>query len=438
MNSSQAPVASTAAPSRYRWYVLGTLVLIYAMHHMDRQIVTLLLEPIKHEFELSDSQLGFLAGLSYAIAFGIAGLPLGWLVDRVHRVRLLSGLLFIWSGLTALCGIASSYSSLILARIGIGAAESGGTPTNMSLLADYFDRKSRPMAMGIYYTGTQIGTIVGFAVAAVVAQQHGWRAAFLVAGIPGLLLVLLLLSTIREPRRGASDAPNAASTTSVQPPPPFMQTLRFIWSQRAQVHTMFGIVIAMAVTAGMSAWLAPLMIRTYGVNLKTAGFSLAFGVATFGMLGSLAGGWLASRISERDPSQLPKLTALATFLTVPAAVYGILAGSLWLTVAGFAVQHFANAMIVATGYPLSMELTRTNMRGTTMALLQVLCNMCGYGLGPQIVGWLSDGLNPQYGGKALAYGMVALALCNLWATGHLLFAARWTKNNLARAAAPAL
>jgi MFS family permease len=427
---------SAAVRPGYPWYVLSLLVLVYAFHHMDRQIVTLLLEPIKHEFALSDGQLGFLAGLSYAIAFGLAGIPLGLLVDRVHRVRLLSTLLGIWSGLTVLCGFAGSFAALVLTRVGIGAAESGGTPTNMSLIADYFSRRKRPTAMGIYYMGTQIGTIIGFALAAIVAQRYGWRAGFLMAGLPGLMLMVLVLTTVREPRRGASDEIAGQVPVPAVAPPRLRQTLAFVWSQRAQVHTMSGVVIAMAVTAGMSAWLAPLMMRSYGVDLKTAGITLALGVATFGALGSFVGGLLASRLAVRNIASLPKLTALATFLTVPSALLGILYGSFTLTVVGFALQHFFNAMIVSTGYALSLELTRTTMRGTTMALLQVLCNVCGYGLGPQFVGLLSDALHPAFGVHALAYAMSALAVCNLWATVHLVFAARWTPADLERAALP--
>jgi len=443
LSKARVPVSSRPG---YRWYVLSLLVMVYAFHHMDRQVVTLLLEPIKHEFLLSDSQLGFLAGFSYAIAFGLAGIPLGLLVDRAHRVRLLSGLLAIWSGLTALCGFAGSYGALVAARIGIGAAESGGTPTNMSLIADYFKRKDRPTAMGIYYMGTQIGTIIGFTVAAVIAQKYGWRAGFLVAGIPGLMLMLLVLTTLREPRRGAADedeenavaqATGAPSAIPQAAPASLRETLRFVWSQRSQVHTMAGIVIAMAVTAGMSAWLAPMMIRSYGVDLKTAGIALALGVATFGALGSFVGGVIASRVAVRNVANLPRLTALAMFLSVPVSLLGILGGSFTLTVIGFAAQHFFNAMIVSTGYALSLELTRSNMRGTTMALLQVLCNMCGYGLGPQFVGLLSDAMNPAFGVQALPYAMALLALGNLWAMVHLLRASRWTSADLARADAAA-
>lgn len=436
--ASGNPAASSGRSAR--WYVLGLMVLAYAIMHMDRQIVTLLLEPIKQEFELSDSQLGFLAGLSFAIAFSAAGIPLGLLVDRVHRVRLLATLITVWSGLTAICGFANSYLMLVLARIGIGAAESGGSPTSSSLIADYFRRKERPLAFGIYHTGTQIGSIIGFAAAAVVAQSYGWRAAFLLAGVPGLLLMLLILSTIREPKRGATDHDDDGEAPPSHQPadgpsPSFAATLRFIASQRAQVHTFAGFVIAMSVTSGLSAWLAPLMMRSYGVSLKTAGLTMAFGISSCGVLGALSGGWLATRIGSRNPANLPRLTAAAMLLSVPAAVIGILSQSFPVTVAGFAVQHFANSMIVATAFALALELTQTRMRGTTIALMLVFSNIFGYGLGPQVVGWLSDGLNASMGARALPYSMVALALCNLWAMVHLLLAARGTKDGMARARA---
>lgn len=426
----------TPPADKKRWYSLGILVLIYATMHMDRQIVTLLLEPIRLEFGLSDSQLGFLAGMSFAISFAVAGIPLGMLIDRLPRVRLLAGLMTIWSGLTLLCAFAGSYAALVAARIGIGAAESGGSPASSSLIGDLFGRKERPLAFGIYHTGTQIGSIIGFAAAAIVAQMYGWRAAFLLAGLPGLLLMIVLLSSVREPRRGGMDAPAARDSKPQQAvvAAKFGETLRFIWSQRAQVHVFTGIVIAMSVTSGLSAWLAPMMMRGYGVSLKTAGLAMAFGISSCGVLGALSGGWLASKLGARNPANLPRLTAFAMFLTVPPVVIGILSDHFAVTVGGFALQHFANSMIVAVGFVLALELTQTRMRGTTMALLLVLTNMFGYGLGPQIVGWLSDGMRPAFGADALPYAMVMLAMANLWAMAHLLFAARWTETDMARAA----
>ncbi len=429
--STAASVASNSEPQAdpKRWYVLGMLVLIYATMHMDRQIVTLLLEPIKHEFDLSDSQLGFLAGMSFAIAFSAAGIPLGMLVDRVHRVRLLAVLMTIWSGLTAVCAMAGSFTALVAARIGIGAAESGGGPTSSSLIGDYFGRRERPLAFGIYHTGTQIGSIIGFAGAALVAQAYGWRMAFLLAGIPGLLLMLVVLMTLREPRRGAMEPGTSAPAAA----PGFGETVRFLLSQRAQVHTFAGFVIAMMVISGLSAWLAPLMMRSHGVSLQTAGLAMAFGISSAGVVGALAGGWLASKLGVSKPANLPRITAFAMLLSVPAAIVATLADDFSVMVGGFAIQLFANSMVTATGFSLVLEQTQTRMRGTTMALLLVLTNIFGYGLGPQIVGWLSDGLSGRFGADALAIGMVTLALFNLWGMLHMLAASRHTAADIERA-----
>jgi MFS family permease len=415
----------------YPWYVLGVLLLVYALHHMDRQIVTLLLEPIKHEFGLSDSQLGFLAGLCYAIAFAVGGIPLGLLVDRVHRVRLLAVLIAIWSGLTALCGIANSYLWLVLARVGVATAESGATPTNLSVLSDYFSPRRRAGAVGIYTMGPHIGTVIGFAVAAVVAQAWGWRAAFLIAGLPGLLLMGLVLATVREPRRGAAeDHPAAAAKAEVAPP--LWETMKLIASQRAQRNAIAGIVLAMCVAAGLGAWQAPFLIRTFGVDLRAAGLSLAFAVATAGAFGAWFGGWLAGRMGRGDTARIPRLTAFSIFMTIPAALWAIFAGSFVQAVAGFAVQNFFVAMTVASGYGLCLSLSGPRTRGTTMALLQVLSNVVGYGVGPQLVGLLSDRLPPAAHGGSLIYAMALLNLISVWAMLHLLIAARWTRGDLAK------
>ena len=189
--------------SRYGWYVVSVLLGVYMVHHLDRMVVTLLLDPIGREFQLSDSQLGLLAGLAYAIPFALAGIPLGMLVDRVNRVRLLTVLVTVWSGLTAMAAFATGFWTLLLARVGVAAAESGATPTNVSIISDQLPATRRATALGVYYMGPSLGTIVGFSVAGAVATSYGWRAGFLVAGLPGLLLALLLWRTVREPPRSS-------------------------------------------------------------------------------------------------------------------------------------------------------------------------------------------------------------------------------------------
>jgi predicted MFS family arabinose efflux permease len=410
---------ATPHGGRYPAYVLAVLLAVYAMHHIDRQVVTLLLEPIKHDFALSDSQLGFLAGLCYAVAFALGGLPLGLLIDRVHRVRLLAVLISAWSGLTALCGLANGFLWLVLARIGVATAESGATPANLSILADYFGPRRRSAAVGIYMMGPHLGTIVGFAAAALVAQAWGWRAAFFLAGVPGLLLMLLLLASVREPARGAADASPARGETL-----PVGTALRQVLAQAAFCHTMAGVVLAMCVAAGLAAWQAPFLIRSYGVNLKEVGLSLAFAVATCGAAGAWFGGWLSGRLGQADPARMPLLTAAAAALTIPAALFALFAASFPLAVAGFAVQNFFVAMTAASGYGLCLSLSGARTRGTAMALLQVLSNVVGYGLGPQLVGLFSDHLPAAARGGSLPYAMALLNVLSLWALVHLLIAAR--------------
>jgi MFS family permease len=407
---------------RYSWYVLSVLLAVYMLHHLDRQVVSLLLVPIGAEFALSDSQLGLLAGTVYAISFAVAGIPMGLLVDRVHRVRLLSLLIAVWSGITAVCATANSFVALVLMRIGIGAAESGGTPTNLSLLSDYFDRRRRSTAVGIYMMGPHLGTIIGFALAGVIAAQFGWRAAFLAAGIPGLILAVLVLTTVREPGRGATDA------TAIQAAaPPLWQALRLIWAKPALCHMLVGLTVANTVAAGVSVWLPALLMRMHGATVQQAGLSVALGVATFAALASLGSGMLSDRLAARAADAVPRLAALAAIITIPCVAVGSLTSVYWIVIVAFAVKNIAHAAINAPGYAITLSLAPPHIRGTTTAVLQVLSNLFGYGIGPQLVGVISDAFKASQGANSLRYGMLVFVGLNLWAVAHFLRAAYWIR-----------
>lgn len=416
--------------NRNRWYVLALLLSVYMIHHLDRQVVTLLLVPIGAEFKLSDSQLGLLAGTVYAISFAIAGVPLGMLIDRVHRVRLLTVLVALWSGLTALCASAQSFAALLLMRIGIGAAESGGTPTNLSLISDYFDRKSRSTAVGAYMMGPSLGTILGFALAGVIAANYGWRAAFLAAGIPGLVLALILFMTVREPLRGAGDANTGVAAIKA---PPLKESLKLLGSNRTVVHLVIGLTLANTVAAGVSVWLPALLMRNHGATIQTAGFSIAFGVATFAALASLCGGMFADKVGARTPDAVPKMAAFAAVATIPCIVYGAMTSVYAIVIAAFAFKTVAHVLVNTPGYALTLSLAPPQIRGTTMAVLQVLGNLFSYGVGPQLVGSLSDALQPLAGVNSLRYSVAIFALINLWSMAHMLRAAHWMRRTQAAA-----
>ena len=381
-----------APPGPYARYVLLTLLAVYMVHHLDRVAISLLLEPIGREFRLTDSERGFLAGMGYAIPFAIAGIPLGMLIDRINRVRLLASLLCVWSGLTALCAAAPGFGWLLAARIGVGAAESGGTPANVSIIADYVPPSRRSGAFGVYYMGPHLGTIIGFAVTGAVATAYGWRAAFLVVGVPGLLLALLVVKTIREPLRSADSGTVTAGETA----PALTNVLRSIRRTGAAPHFFVGATLINVVAAGLFSWLAPFMIRAHGLSVRDVGFAIAFGMAPFAAVGSLCGGALSDRLGGFRSPRAALLLAAAALITVPAVWIALLTPYTSVLIGALAVQQFAHASTLGPSYAAVLGLLPARMRGASAALMQVAANVLGFGAAVQVIGLLSDGLRGHF------------------------------------------
>jgi MFS family permease len=397
--------------SSYRWYVLAILVLVYMMHHLDRVVFSLLQEPIKDEFHLSDAQIALVSGTVFAVAFGVAGLPLGYLADRTRRITLLSGIVAIWSGLTAVASFATHFTHLLLLRVVIGAAESGSTPTNMSILSDYFKDK-RSTAIGIYMMGSQLGTLVGFALTGVVAMHFGWRAALLAAGVPGLFLVALLLLTVREPPRQTEHQPVS-----------FTSGLRAIGANAPLVHLIAATTIANVVAPGISMWLPSLLMRAGGQDIGWTGLAIAFTTAPVGILGTLLAGALTEKIGVANPARMTRLMALLAFLYIPAILIAVTGGP-WIMLAGFCAHLFFHMFVSTPGYAMSMNVSAPHLRGSTTAILQVLSNLIGFGIGPLVGGVLSDLLRPQFGDDSLRYALGIYVFLILWAVAHLLRASK--------------
>ncbi|MGD9979072.1 MAG: MFS transporter [Hyphomonadaceae bacterium] len=391
----------------YRWYVLGVLVCVYMVHHLDRMVIALLQEPIKHEFDLSDSQLALLTGTAFAVAFGIAGLPLGYLADRIHRVRLISGLITVWSVLTALGAASANFTQLLLIRAGIGAAESGSTPTNLSIVSDYFKTK-RSTAIGVYMMGPQLGTLVGFAITGIVAATFGWRAALLVAGLPGLLLVLVLLATVREPPR------------QEEKPPTPSDAYKAIFANKPLVHLIAATTIVNVVAPGFMMWFPSLLIRSGGLEIGSVGLAIAFTAAPVGIISTILAGHMTEKIATDRPERMARYMALFAVLNVPSIMLAVAtSNAAWLLV-GFAIHLLLHMFMSTPGYAMCLGLVAPTARGTTGALMQVLSNLIGFGLGPMVGGVLSDLLRPQFGADSLRYAMAIYGLLSLWAAYHHL------------------
>ena len=388
----------------YRWYALALLTLVYICHFVDRTVVQAILEPLKHEFHLTDTQLGFYSGLAHSLTYAVAGIPMGMLVDRVHRRNLLSALVVFWSGLTAVSGMAQSYLFLVLARLGVGAAEAGGTPAAMSILSDLFPVRQRSTAMGIYLLGVPLGIVTGYLMGGYVAAHFGWRTVFFVAGVPGVILGLLMFFTIREPLREGSGAPSSKPSNGS---PSLLATLRVMGRRPALLLVTAGMVSLNFASGTVLAWMAPFLMRLHGFSLAEAGLAIALGYGAAGAAGTVFGGVLADRLGARDVRWIPGLNAIMALLILASSVALLLAQeNLWVLVF-LAIFGITVSMAYGPGYGLFQSLVGAEMRGTATAILFILIAVISAGLGPQFTGFFSDLWSQEAGQESLRYAMLA-------------------------------
>lgn len=420
-----APVSTTEAPvAAGAWYALAMLTLIYACHYLDRTVISIVAEPIRREFGLSDSQLGLLTGLAYGVSFALAGIPFGYLIDRVNRRRLMAVVVVAWSSMTALAGLVQNYASLLVTRVLLGAAEAGGTPTAMALISDLFPARLRSTALGIYFLGTGVGAAASALIAVLVAAQYGWRAAFLVAGLPGIVLGLLVWFTLRDVERGASE-PRAATAATVPPSPPapgLRPVFAFLFRQHAVLALITAVALLSAGMAAIGAWLPALLMRSHDLALGKAGLITALTFGLFSSLGTLFGGLAADRLGRGGTLRRLWFCAAMALLAAPAGALAALSTDLKLAVLGAFAAAFCGFAVLPTGFGMAMELMPPQMRGMTTASAQLVANLVGYGIGPFAVGLLSTHIG---GADSLRQGMALVCVATLvGAAGALVVAAR--------------
>lgn len=420
---------ASTAPGYYRWYVVALLMGIYTCQTLDRTILNTLLEPIKHEFGLSDSQLGLLAGAAYALPYAITAIPFGMLTDRVNRTRLLAFATAAWSSLTAFSGLASSYWMLLVARAGTGAMEAGAPPNAISLTADYFPPRQRSAATATYMTGVSLGLLAGFAIGGIVATRYGWRTAFFIAGVPGILFSVLLLLTVREPQRGSARETNANA-------PSLRSTLAFIKSQKSLVHLICSQIPLVACTTATSVWATSYLVRFHGMTIRDAGTTLAIGLGVFGLFGTLGGGLIADRMGKRSPRWQIKVSIIALMACAILWSAMLFSTSQLGTVIFLWAWALFNVAWIGPIYSLSVSLVQPRMRGTTMSLIIVLSMGIGSGLGPQLVGLISDQLSWFAGNESLRYALFTLTLIYLWGVWHLYATTRTIETDLLKIEQP--
>lgn len=390
--------------SAYRWYVLVLLTIIYTVYNIDRNLVVILAEPIRQEFGLSDSQLGLLTGASFAVAFAIAGIPLGFLVDRTNRVRLISVLLAIWSAFTAACALVRSFPMLIATRVAIGAAESGASPTCMALIADYFPKSVRGRVISIFYLSTPIGLGIGFAIGGIAAQHMGWREVFVWAGVPGLLLAAITWLTVREPVRGGLEQEKGAPLASS-----FANVFAAIRQRPSLSFLIFGAVASICAQAGISAFMPSLYVRMHGLELAQVGLIIALIKGVGGVIGMPLGGFISDYVTKRSIALSPLAVCFAMLLSAPLAALGIFSPSIIVSIVAFFLYDIAVQIYLGPTMATYLSLAPANLRGAMSSFLIVAMNLVGFGVGALLTGAMSDlflslGIN-----QPLRYAMLAMA-----------------------------
>lgn len=423
--TEQPSGAGIGAPRPY--YLLGLLTALNVLLVLDKIVLNVLIEPIREEFGLSDSQLGALMGLVYAIFMGAAALPMGIWADRINRRNLAAACVAAWSAMTMACAFAQNTFQLLLARIGVGIGEAGGGPSAVSMIADTFERRRRATAMAVFATGTQIAALLNLTVATQIEHALGWRATLIAAAVPGFLVSLLLWTTVREPPRGAADqAAASGSEFSIR------VILDAVWRQHSLRHLLLGATLSYLVIAGMGSWHFSFLVRSHGLALHEVGPWLGVGIAACGLASNLTAGALSDHLGARDERYRAWLIAAASLATTAIGAWSVLTPS--PTAALVSVVVFAAAVVFwfPTVAALAQGLVEPRMRSTVAGLLFLLSNLIGYGIGPLAVGALSDALAPTFGAHALRYAMLAALALTVWAAVHFFLAGRKLREDLER------
>jgi MFS family permease len=402
---------ATAAPheaytNRYRYYVLALLTLGYVFNFVDRQVMTILIEPIKMEFGASDTQMGLLSGLAFALFYATLGIPVARLADRWSRRNVLAISMTTWSAVTALCATATGFWHLLLLRIGVGIGEAGGTPPSQSLLADYFPPEKRAFAQGILATAPNIGILVGLFGGALIAEAYGWRSVFLVFGIPGVLLAILIQLTIKEPLKVTA----SASEEGVG----LFATLDNIFRLPSFAHIMVGVGFTGIAGYGLGVWSPSFLVRVHNMSLVDAGLYLGLIGVFGGGLGTISSGLLVDRLARRDKRWQLWLPAIGIFLALPTQLAFLLWPAEHRLVMGDVDVPFALVFMglsavfasfwIAPSYAAVQNLVPQYWRTQASALMLLAINLLGMGLGPLLVGMLSDLLS-QFGDSSVRYGL---------------------------------
>lgn len=420
-DANDASVFSPAARS----YALGVLTVVYTFNFIDRQILSILVEPIKADLGFSNLQMGLLTGFAFALFYATLGIPIARYADGNNRRNLIALAITVWSVFTALSGLAQNFWHMLIARIGVGIGEAGGSPPSHSMISDYFPAEKRATALGIYSLGIPFGILFGFLAGGWVNEFFGWRWAFAVVGLPGILIAVLVRFTLREPPRGLAEARSAKKDA-----PPVWTTFKTLWSKPTFRHISIGGGLAAFVGYGMTTFAASFFIRSFELQTGEVGtmLGLLFGIP--GGIGIALGGYLSDKLGAQDRRWALWVVAFGLAISVPFTVIALSAETAWAAWAWLCIPVLFSNFYQATTFAQTQGLVALRMRAVASAVLLFVLNIIGLGLGPTLLGAAIDGLEPSYGEEAVRYALMLFSFVYLWAALHYFFAGRHLQKDL--------
>lgn len=405
-----ATAASAATPKIAVRTTLWILLIVYIFNFIDRQIVNILAEPIARDLDLSDTQIGLMTGLAFALFYTVLGLPIASWSDRptTNRTRLIASALAIWSAMTALCGLAANFVQLLLARIGVGVGEAGCTPPAHSLISDIVPPEKRSSALAFYALGIPIGTLLGMMIGGFLADWVGWRRAFLVVGLPGVAMALVVVFFLKEPRLSqVTTAADAAPRT------PMLTAMRSVLGSRAFVLLLAAGSAAAFLSYGKVTWTTIFFQRTHGMTPGEVGFWFGVVNGAAGIAGTVLGGWLADRYGATNRRHVLTAPAIGMALAVPVAVLAYQMADWRAALVLLVVPTLLNALYYGPTYSAAQGLVSLRQRAVASATVLFFQNLIGLGLGPLFFGMLSDWLEPTYGADSVRYVLYGGAVLGL-------------------------
>jgi len=441
----RAPAPDSPLEPRHAHQALALLVLLFVLSYVDRQILSVLLEPIKAELGASDTAMGFLSGIAFALFYTTAGVPIARLADRGSRRDVLVFGVVAWSAMTACCGLARNFVQLALARFGVGIGEAALNPTAHALIADYYPPERRATALAIFNMGGNVGVMLGFIAGGWIGETFGWRTAFFVVGLPGLAAALLTRLVLREPPRGHSDrlatarstgraapaAGAASADSSAEAIPGFRAVVAHLLARPTFIHVSLASAFSVFSAFGCTSWGAPFLIRVHGLSLAETGLAMGLVQGIGGALGTFLGGILADRFGQRDPRLLVWIPALGGLLSAPLLVVFLFSPSTPIALASYAPAVVATLFFVGPCFAIVQGLADVRMRAQAASLILLTMNLIGLGIAPLVVGALNDFLAVRFGDEAIRYSLLISAATSLLAAVHLLLAGRTIRADLA-------